>query len=83
MVDSSKPPLLGDEVITDKSGGHRGEVSVTERIVAYMPEIASKGTWAIEEITGGADTRNKPANEPVRERVVRWFESANEGCRAG
>ena len=44
MVNSSKPPLPGDGVITEKSGGHRGEVSVVERAFAYKPEITSRGT---------------------------------------
>lgn len=34
MVNSSKPPFPGDGVITEKSGGHRGEVSAVERRLA-------------------------------------------------
>lgn len=34
MVNSGKPPLPGDWVIIDKSGGDRGEVSDVERMFA-------------------------------------------------
>jgi hypothetical protein len=47
-----KPAKLGDEPVTDKTGGCNREVKGVERTTTYKP---ARVTWVGRRVTGGAD----------------------------